>query len=490
MPLNSKRECPSHQILNPVTYRCVSRTGKLGKMILKLQEKKKSSKELPKELPKEPKKPRGRPRKEKQSSKELPKEQPKEPTKPRGRPRKDTTKPQPHPQALFFKKKSNTSSLSPFSFLNNITRFNNYNKILKYLEAEINLSKKTCLGLYTEPNKYLLSNDLLLYKRIGSDSVYGIVYKCKNINPSYNIPKFTAKIQLKTKQALVEIAILTIITNYSIANNVPNLPIIYKIIECNSIDKGNPEYPTLLAKASKRSSNYLIILNELASGDLARFIEKYSSFFKHENFFKNLYEQIFISLLLIHSLGLSHNDCHSGNFLYHKIKPGGCFHYKINDDDYYIENIGFLWTVWDFGISSKLYRHGQYINDYMYVNTILRKNREELVTPEYLNHDFYKSFKRWGYFPREIDVNPNITKLQMILWKHLGQYERHNDITIISKRGLTEDLWLKFLLDNNYLFSKVPIGTVLSSSTITINKYTESNMYDKTTSFLIDKVKF
>jgi hypothetical protein len=44
-----------------------------------------------------------------------------------------------------------------------------------------------------------------------------------------------------------------------------------------------------------------------------------------------------------------HYDAHWGNFLYHKIKPGGYFHYNIFGNDYYIENYGFLWVIWDYG---------------------------------------------------------------------------------------------------------------------------------------------
>jgi hypothetical protein len=46
-----------------------------------------------------------------------------------------------------------------------------------------------------------------------------------------------------------------------------------------------------------------------------------------------------------------HNDCHSGNFLFHKIKPGGYFHYNIFGIDYYLENLGYLWVIWDFGLT-------------------------------------------------------------------------------------------------------------------------------------------
>ena len=45
-----------------------------------------------------------------------------------------------------------------------------------------------------------------------------------------------------------------------------------------------------------------------------------------------------------------HNDAHAGNFLYHRIKPGGYFHYNIYGQDFYLENIGFLWVIWDFGL--------------------------------------------------------------------------------------------------------------------------------------------
>jgi hypothetical protein len=45
-----------------------------------------------------------------------------------------------------------------------------------------------------------------------------------------------------------------------------------------------------------------------------------------------------------------HNDAHSGNFLYHKITPGGYFHYNLYGKDFYLENIGFLWVIWDFGL--------------------------------------------------------------------------------------------------------------------------------------------
>ena len=44
-------------------------------------------------------------------------------------------------------------------------------------------------------------------------------------------------------------------------------------------------------------------------------------------------------------------DSHSGNFLFRKIKKGGYYHYNIYGKDYYVENLGYVWEIQDFGFS-------------------------------------------------------------------------------------------------------------------------------------------
>jgi predicted unusual protein kinase regulating ubiquinone biosynthesis (AarF/ABC1/UbiB family) len=89
-----------------------------------------------------------------------------------------------------------------------------------------------------------------------------------------------------------------------------------------------------------------IQINELASGDLSNLL---SSSDKRDEL--NIIAQTLISIMFFHNLTNSfHNDAHTGNFLYHKIKPGGYFHYNIYGKDYYLENQGYLWVIWDFGI--------------------------------------------------------------------------------------------------------------------------------------------
>ena len=92
-------------------------------------------------------------------------------------------------------------------------------KIINYFKI-IKLGNNECLKLYKEPKKYLIKQDILLYKQIGSQSVYGIVFKCGNRNKKYGIiPKFTAKLQLKSNEFIKELKILKELTKIARRRN-------------------------------------------------------------------------------------------------------------------------------------------------------------------------------------------------------------------------------------------------------------------------------
>ena len=470
------KKCPEDKILNPKTKRCVLKTSKIGKELLKII-KGSPKKETPENKILNPKTKRYV-LKTSKIGKELIKN------------KKIIEKHSSSSSMTSMEKEklrklvpNKSSSLKSYSYKNNIKRFDNYKLLMKFLN-EINLKTKGCITLYKN-NNYLLGDKILLYKQIGSPSVYGMVYKCKYIDVPYELPKITVKIQLRTSDATSEIKTLEAITKFAIKNKMPNLPISYRTLVCNNIIKDD-RYPKVITKANNRTKNYNIILNELASGDLNMFLLKYKSNFVSEAFWKNLYEQLYISLVTLHSLGISHNDSHGGNFLYHKIKPGGCFHYDINGIDFYIENIGFLWTTWDYGISRNLYNHCFYVNDYMLVNTILRKNDINIMkSKEYKEHPTYRK-RSWGYLPAIINIPENIQKLQDVLFTQTGRFHKFPDSYLFIKK-LTEDLWLKYLLDNNYLFSNKPIGEIISSVKINIPKtdFKRDLLYDKDHKHLI-----
>jgi len=364
--------------------------------------------------------------------------------------------------------KKDSSILSHYNYFNNIQRYKRYKKIVNYLNS-IDLTKNSCLLLYNKPNQYILGNSIHLYKQIGSKSKYGVVYKAKNINPKFiNIPIFTIKIQLDSSILKTELEITEKLSKYGLKNKIPNLPIIYKTIHCYNIPN-NSKFPLILTKNNKNSKKYTMIINELASGDLRSFLNDKYSLIIDDKLWKNIYEQIFICIAIMHSKGIKHNDTHDANFLYHKIKPGGYFHYIINGTNYYIKNLGFIWTSWDYGLITKLKNPGDYVYDYMLVLSTMRKDNKKMFTDDYKNHDYYKNFGYWGYLNELVNVSKNIKKLQIKLFELLGGYNNNNDIYQIKTLKLTEDLFFKKLLDKNLLFSKEPKGIILSSVTINLD---------------------
>ncbi len=63
--------------------------------------------------------------------------------------------------------------------------------------------------------------------------------------------------------------------------------------------------------------------------------------------------QLIFSLRAFHNLGYVHNDAHLGNYLYHKITPGGFWQYQYKNTVIYVPNTGYLMVLWDPGLANK-----------------------------------------------------------------------------------------------------------------------------------------
>jgi hypothetical protein len=209
---------------------------------------------------------------------------------------------------------------------------------IKQLYMQIKNKNNLCIKDYknkqvigdTDNNKYII-----LDKRIGSESVYGEVY----LSHFYKkLGSFAIKISSRNLENFrKEIEILKILTNEVLTFKCPHFPIIYGSINCNF---------------NKENNNEIMVLNELANGDFYSFYKLYSD---KDDLILNAIAQIILSLLFFYQrTKLFHKDTHGGNFLYHKIKPGGYFHYRLYGKDYYLKNLGFLWVCWDFGLATKI----------------------------------------------------------------------------------------------------------------------------------------
>ena len=196
----------------------------------------------------------------------------------------------------------------------------------------------------------------------------------------------------------------------------------------------------------------------MAIGDLRQFINNESI---NYILLKNTIEQLYISLFLLHSFGILHNDTHSGNFLYYKIHEGGYFHYKIDNINFYIPNLGYRWVIWDFGLSKKIIKKHDYLKDYNYLLLYLRKN-ENIENINKFNKK-YKN-KKWGYINDKIILDDSIINLVNYLWNYsysdLLEYE-------YSIKAFNEKKWFIQLLKNNILFNlNAENNNILSSINI------------------------
>ena len=228
--------------------------------------------------------------------------------------------------------------------------------------------KNNCLKLYNIDDKkitYKIGNRIILDKQIGRISGNGIVYLSHfKTNIKYGtkhdkLNKFAVKITNDDKYNTYELKILELLTNKVIEFKCPHFPICYGSLKCdNSIIKSNISNDYSIVKDKQDDKKYfpelinkntkiLIQINELASGDLKYYLE----FIQNKNMLNTITQILLCIMFFSNYTNSIHNDCHSGNFLFHKIKPGGYFHYNIFGIDYYLENLGYLWVIWDFGLT-------------------------------------------------------------------------------------------------------------------------------------------
>ena len=248
------------------------------------------------------------------------------------------------------------------NILNKIKR----NNINKFIEERIKIYNKFKQQFGNNINKcfnnnnslrYNIDNQIFINNRLGTatKSAFSKIFIGK-IKYNSTEKDIIIKFQDSSKEATNEFKILEILSNN--IDKCPNFPILYININCF---EGLENYIPLYDKES-----YNAIITEVAQGDLKIFTMNITD----DDLFINAFEQIMMTLLFFNTLtNYCHDDSHLGNFLYFKINPGGYLHYRINGEDYYIKNLGYLWIIWDFGISKTKY-------------TIIKEKKRKIVDIE------------------------------------------------------------------------------------------------------------
>jgi len=231
-----------------------------------------------------------------------------------------------------------------------------------------------------------LSSPLSIEKAISIDNrletyIFKTLQKENNIR---TVAKISPIIKDNTEQ---EVEILTKINNILIKNISPHFVYNYYNHEINNLklkkmfeNTDISNYKIIIDKDS--SNGYYIYLNEFFEGDLNDFLKNIHYEYK---LILNVFLQIFISILSYHSIGYLHNDAHLYNFLYKKVEKGGYIKYNIFGKTLYLENLGFIWAIWDFETSRNInikqdlqLTNNNYIEDYYCIllsyKSLLSKN--------------------------------------------------------------------------------------------------------------------
>ena len=229
----------------------------------------------------------------------------------------------------------------------------------------------SCLKL-SKDGVLAFGSKLIFTQQIGSSSQYGIAYVTQATENT--VIRVAAKIVQDTESNRKEIYLLEMLTKPVLEGKFANFPVMYSSFSC---DKPLCKIPTKTCH-KLLSDRYLVILNEIANGDLKMWLSS-----KNTHSLRSYYSaifQIYLSLMAFNEYGYVHNDAHWGNFLYHDIEPGGYWHYQINGENVFVENTGQLWILWDFGMA---YEYKDYAQDtirdyYRIIHAFIDKKHDEI----------------------------------------------------------------------------------------------------------------
>ena len=234
-------------------------------------------------------------------------------------------------------------------------------KLLMLLRKRSQIVNNGCEMLTSKNSKAKVKKNSTFVKirRIGSDSDYGEAHLVKNVDDPRKPMYLAVKILPLKMDSLNEIAMYKRFTPMVLKQQSPHFPIIIGTAKCDDCEFENIN----LHNNGKATTGCIYVFNELAKGDLKQWSEK-----EHPlPDYYSMMAQLLLSLTTLHASGLTHNDLHWGNMLYHEVPAGGYWHYNVSISvnsevgklfrleepqsiDLYVKNTGQQWVLWDFGM--------------------------------------------------------------------------------------------------------------------------------------------
>lgn len=351
-------------------------------------------------------------------------------------------------------------------YIKNKYSIDNRSKYYKYICKKLkNIKELSCL----KPNKYSkgkklydgysIDNTINLEKQIGSDSRYGSIF-ITSIKKTLGKYPIAAKVMKVNKKNSFENEINNFITQNILRNNLSkHFVFTYKSIMCaNATEK----VPYII-----KNEIYYILLNELAHGDLKQ-LNKMKTYVIDDSTVYNVFIQTILSIMTFHYTGYTHNDCHYGNFLYHRNKEEGYYHYIINDVDYYLKSSKYNIMIFDFGFAKKI--NADSINDD--------------VTEDYLRifHAFPNKKKFKNAWTNYVGYPSNeFSDFVIFLYNRLNKLTRAELTKMKCMSTLINDILLPRLLEapKNIFTKTKPKDKILNKTPFVINKTLHNSFFSR-----------
>jgi len=219
-------------------------------------------------------------------------------------------------------------------------------KYINNLLVDINGDECLESKVFKSKNGYTINNKINLYKKIGTESAFGVIYLTSIVN-SFGGFTIASKVMPNNGDNIEEINIMKLLRDeVLLKKRSKHFIFMYKHAICNKIPFDN--------------KHRIVCVNELAHGDLKTLMTD-DEILKDDELMINILFQTLISIGTFHNIaGYVHKDCHYGNFLYQKNYDKGYYEYSFNGISYYLKSCGYNIMIYDFGLSEEI----QYLNDY------------------------------------------------------------------------------------------------------------------------------
>lgn len=332
-----KRDC----VINPATDRAVKADGKIGQRVI---ERRRAQKEA---------KAKGKPVAKPKIRIETP-PSPKPAPKPAPAPAPQIP---PAPVPVIKDKEDTPFTTEPTSATKKYTLKNRIKFIKKVKELIKDIDNNDCVEPKTfgKDKGYTVRDIINLEKQIGSESVYGVIYKTtiKGAPKSYAI---ASKLMANTTGNMKEVSLMNDITdNVLLSEMSRHFLASYDNAVCLDDKMDGKQRPKKLK---------LLAINELAHGDLKGLVAQ-KTILKDDDLVFNLMIQVIFSVATFHNLMRhTHNDCHYGNFLYQKNNEKGWYHYQFKDKNIYLKACDYNIAIYDYGLAKSKMESKDVMSDY------------------------------------------------------------------------------------------------------------------------------